>query len=791
MAPRPPLRVTVEFAWLAAVSTALLVVRGYAASHVGYGDSEALYASYAIHPQPAYLDHPGLVGVFARAIGGGTAPDPERAHVATSVLATAVPWAMALTCRACGASWRAALGGALVVALVPEMAIGLFAMTPDLLLSIAWIGTLALAAIALRAPAGSARASLGFAAAGVCAGAAAAAKASGILLLLALAVTYASRQVRDHARTPAPWVGLAAGVLVIVPVLTFEANTGWPMLHHRLVATQQGAGVSWRNAGAIVGGQLAYVSPLVVVLAACGARAAWRDRDDPVGRLLWTTSALPAAVLVPLCLWSRVAEPHWLAPAWLALAPAAARAPQSVPRRLVVAALAMGACLVAAVHAWVLVPAAARLAPDSYDPQLDIANELYGWPVVVGAVRAEVIDAQTPLSSRGDVVVVGPHWVICGQIEAAMRGDVPVGCDTPVTDDFDTWWPRALWRSADTIVWVTDRRFGPPPRLRSYVPVRSREVHIDRAGRVVRVFTITTLERRGVARAPLRPSGPAGRDVAQPLREQVVAVGPPHGRRSLQVEIARPLDVAAAERLVPLPLLTEPRRSVLRVTEVHQKTAIRALEDRISRLRAVREKADDPRIARRFEIGIANSGVPAVHAPEEVVGTSEDRVIRDEIAVLEDAEHLRSRNVFLDTQQVGQGEPAPAHPQYAGDVSAAKAQNLHELTPVVDLVKFELFDRSARENQSVERALAQRVLERDVRAVDMVVVAAAVGVRSEPDPHGGYRQNRPGERPHEVGLVGLRAGHDVDDAHAQRGPATPRTGVVDMPESVRRLARSA
>ena len=28
----------------------------------GFGDSEALYACYALHPQPAYLDHPALIG---------------------------------------------------------------------------------------------------------------------------------------------------------------------------------------------------------------------------------------------------------------------------------------------------------------------------------------------------------------------------------------------------------------------------------------------------------------------------------------------------------------------------------------------------------------------------------------------------------------------------------------------------------------------------------------------------------------------------------------------------------
>src|SRR6185437_7409438 len=85
---------TEALAWmgLATLSCLFLVVRLLASIRVGFGDSEALYAAYAFHPQPAYLDHPGLVGVFARAVGGGTAPSPERAHAVTSVLATLVPW---------------------------------------------------------------------------------------------------------------------------------------------------------------------------------------------------------------------------------------------------------------------------------------------------------------------------------------------------------------------------------------------------------------------------------------------------------------------------------------------------------------------------------------------------------------------------------------------------------------------------------------------------------------------------------------------------------------------------
>jgi len=87
------------------------------------------------------------------------------------------------------------------------------------------------------------------------------------------------------------------------------------------------------------------------------------------------------------------------------------------------------------------------LAPASYDARIDLANELYGWPDAVRAVRQEAELAHM------DAVVVGPHWVVCGQLEAALRNDPPVGCDTPVHDDFDGWLPRERWRAADTIVW--------------------------------------------------------------------------------------------------------------------------------------------------------------------------------------------------------------------------------------------------------------------------------------------------------------------------------------------------
>jgi hypothetical protein len=491
---------------LGALSIVMLGIRLIAAGRIGFGDSEALYAAYALHPQPAYLDHPGLIGVVTRAIGGGGAPSAARAHVVTSVAATLVPWWMAWACRACGATWSRALVGGLIFAVIPEMAVGLFGLTPDLLLAFSWIGALGLAAFALRQPPATPLSSVAFAATGLLAGVAAASKVSGLLLFLVLAATYASPAARRQGRTSAPWTGLAAGLLVIAPIISYETTLGWPMLRHRLVDTQHAAGLSLRNAAALLGGQLLYLSPGVALLGARAIRTLRVDRGDAVSSLLFWAFAIPASFLVPLCLWSRVAEPHWMTPALLALVPAATRATETERPSRVIAATAVAGAMVAAVYAWTLIPEATRLAPAGWDPKLDITTELCGWPAVLAAVEEEIPDARAAAGPE-DVAVVAPHWVLCAQLAAGIVGRAHVGCNTPVPDDFDGWWPRDRWRAAGAIVWVTDTRFGPPPDLQGHVLLRSREIAIPRGGRIVRRFTVAIFTRNAIARSSLDQAG--------------------------------------------------------------------------------------------------------------------------------------------------------------------------------------------------------------------------------------------------------------------------------------------
>ncbi|HSQ61972.1 MAG TPA: hypothetical protein VLM85_02110 [Polyangiaceae bacterium] len=488
---------------LLVLTAALMGVRLYAARLVGFGDSEALYASYALHPQPAYLDHPGLVGVFASALGGGVIPSPQAAHVATAALATAFPWLVVIVARGMGAEVRPAAIAGLVTAAAPEIAVGLFAMTPDLLLAFLWLAFLGIASMALASPASSGRAAAGFLVAGVIAGAAATAKVTGALLLPVL--VWVAWRDGAHKRTVWPYLGALAGAVPLVPIARYEASRGFPMLHHRLVDTQHAAGFSLRNLGALLGGQLVYVSPVIVVLAVWAARDLFRKRnDDAASRLLFASFAFPGALLVVLCLWSRVAEPHWLAPPLLSLPLFAARAGLATPpqrlRRTTIAAVATGLALAVGVYAWVLMPSLLRLAPKSYDPTVDISNELFGWAQAAQSVDEMSGDVKTGLGPDADVFVVGPTWMVCAQLQANLPS-AQVGCATKTRSDFDDWAPRARWQRADAIVFVTDDRVpvDPATLAEGFRVERSERVSVLRGGHVARTFRLTLLQRRAAA----------------------------------------------------------------------------------------------------------------------------------------------------------------------------------------------------------------------------------------------------------------------------------------------------
>jgi hypothetical protein len=490
--PRPGNRL----AWGALVSSlALLALRLHVARTTGYGDAEALYASYALHPQPAYLDHPGLIGSIARLIGGGGPPRPELAHFVTAVAATLTPWLGGLAARAAGATRSGALATVLALSWVPELAIGLGALSPDLPLAILWLAALGLGALALRAPADSFRALFATLGAAFAAGLACLAKASGVLLVVALFAALLTKANRRRFLTLAPWGALAVIAALVAPVVVWEAHTGYPMLVHRFVTSQTGAGLSWRNLGAFVGGQLAYVTPPFLFAAVVlGVDLFRRRREEPTFELLGMATVIPALPLAALCLWSRVAEPHWFAPTYLGLAVFLSRSVALGPR-VKAASLVTGAVVALVAWGWVATDLPVRVMGSSYRARYDLSNDLYAWGP--GGRMLERAVARATLDSGRVPVVVGPHWVVCAQAQVQLGSRVSVGCNTPRRDDFDRWLPRAVWSDAPSVVYVTDSRFDANPEkdLPGHAVRSVTSVEVRRGGKVVRTVWATHLEK--------------------------------------------------------------------------------------------------------------------------------------------------------------------------------------------------------------------------------------------------------------------------------------------------------
>lgn len=485
------------------ISVGLLALRMSLSDLIGYGDAEALYAVYAKYRHAAYLEHPGLIGWLGAWLAGSDGvPSPMAAHRFTAAAAMAIPWIGGLGARAAGASWRGAMWTIVALLVVPEFAIGLYAFTPDVPLGLLWATSLSLAIVALRSEPSSPRAMGATIGAAALAGLACMSKVSGVLLALALLVTWLSRGTRKRWKTAAPWAGVICFGMVVAPLVVHETRSGFPMLHHRMVATQAGFGLTLRNLGALLGGQILYVTPVVLFAAVLVAiDLVRRHRDDEVGRLLMLATFIPLVALSVLTLLSKVAEPHWLAPAYLALAIHLARRVDSgtplISRRLAIGSIATALAAIALVFAVVRFPLLPRVLGRHYQARYDLTNDLFAWKDGNHLVR-ESLEELREAGLKG-IAVVGPHWVVCAQVQAGLGKAARVGCETDIGDDFDTFYPRAEWRKAKTILYVTDDRYEVDPRARlpEMVVQSVSRVGVRRGGVLVRTIRVTRMGRMG------------------------------------------------------------------------------------------------------------------------------------------------------------------------------------------------------------------------------------------------------------------------------------------------------
>ena len=453
------------------------------ARSVGLSDAEALFVAYGFHPQAAYVDYPGLIGWFSRAL----APEPWAVHVATTGAATALPWLGVLAARAGGATRDQALRVYFPLALLPALSIGSFAFSPDLLLCYFWLCALGCAGLALRRPATSFVGLLAAVFAGVSTALACLSKPSGWLLALALVLCCLGRVERQRFRTIAPWAALGMFAILVTPLVTYGWSHGVSLRLDPELSPQHAALVLFRP--------LLSATPPFLIAGGLAARDLYeRSRQGSVERALWLQLLVPLAPMAALAIASS-AETDWLTPAYLVLSLAAARLPP-LRRSLTAACLVVGLGVALLGWCWLRtsLPVVTGQWLGGYDATLDASNDYFAWSSgkqlledAVAAARERT--GQTP-------IIVGPHWSVCAQAEVALGGQVHVGCDTVERDDYDDWSDPSLWSRAQTLLFVTDSRFHPVPP-ESFYGREAVSVHraaVERFGQVVRELSVSEFD---------------------------------------------------------------------------------------------------------------------------------------------------------------------------------------------------------------------------------------------------------------------------------------------------------
>lgn len=465
-------------------------------SMLGLGDAEALYYLYSRHLALSYLDHPPLIGLlirFSTAVAGGTVLGVRLVPMGMSALCLL----FAYCCTSDMFGKKAAVICVLLMVASPVFSIGMTAASPDApLAALVMLFVWRLHRAVTDTSEGRASRLMQQAVLGGVLGLAFLAKYTGACLVISVFAVLAQKEHRHFFKHPGFYLAGFIAATGSLPVFVWNYQHEWAGVLHRLVYTQGEAGFSLRNAGALIGGQLLYVGPLVLWLFG-SALLHHKNATDKMSaahraRRLLIAVSLPTLVITYLIVcWSKAAEPHWPAAGYLPLFPLAAgfvaQARPSV-QRLFRWTVGFGAVVFAVAHIVVLSPLVPAFVPQKmYEPKYDLANELRGWDEAAALLRA-VNPEKKP--------VVAAFYTQCSQLAFHLNRaeDPKVRCVSPELDDFDIW-DGAFAPGKKGAFFVTDNRFD--HRSNDFFTdgkiVSKVSLSIKRAGVEVRRFQIVEL----------------------------------------------------------------------------------------------------------------------------------------------------------------------------------------------------------------------------------------------------------------------------------------------------------
>ena len=423
---------------------ALTVLRLVVTAALPLSPDETYYRVWSRALAAGYLDHPPMVALWIRA---GTALGGDGAlgiRLLAPLAAALGSWLLWDAGERLLPGRRAGLVAAVLLNATLLLGAGAVTMTPDTPLVFFWVCTLwALARLRTGWADSTARAEAGggpwWLAVGLFSGLAFDSKYTAAFLVLGIGVWLLVAGRRWLVR-PWPWLGLAVGLLVVAPVLCWNAAHGWASF-----AKQGGRVEEWRPAraahflGELAAGQLGLATPLVFVLCIAGlglaCRKVWRQRDSA-----WTLLAalsLPAAVVFVEHAFADRVQGNWPAIIYPAAVIAAAGLEAPQWRRLYCPAAVLGLGLTLVVYLQATL--APLPVPIRFDPS---ALQLAGWPALAARVEAVrlregasfVAADQYGVASElaywlpVDIAVVGvePRWQIFDLPSARLDGRVGI-----------------------------------------------------------------------------------------------------------------------------------------------------------------------------------------------------------------------------------------------------------------------------------------------------------------------------------------------------------------------------
>jgi 4-amino-4-deoxy-L-arabinose transferase-like glycosyltransferase len=312
--------------------------------HFGFGYlltlsvDEAHYVMYAAIPAWSYFDHPPLVGWIQWPLVALNAPDsiirliPQLLWLAACLLARELAFTLygrqherlsqAGVEREAVGVW--AIGLVLLAPVMHVLAVGLL---PDSLLMVLVLllmqVTLRLSSTDPHSTDLSTHAWSRWLTLGLLLGLAGLSKYTAVLPALAVIVTLLAGRGLRILLTPGPWLALMVALLLISPVLIWNAQNEWISFVYQL---KHGSGGAWhaRRLAAFVGIQLVAYGPLLVFGAYLATREVIQTKQ-------WHLAPLLLFFFIPFLVTGLMSGgggslPHWTAPAWLAVTPFAALA---------------------------------------------------------------------------------------------------------------------------------------------------------------------------------------------------------------------------------------------------------------------------------------------------------------------------------------------------------------------------------------------------------------------------------------------------------------------------------